>query len=51
MINEIGVLSIGREQAKLSFKVVTGRHARGAMILIANLPLAAGIRPSRAIPV
>jgi DNA replication protein DnaC len=37
IIDEIGYLPMGREQANLFFQVVTKRYERGAMILTSNL--------------
>jgi DNA replication protein DnaC len=37
IIDEIGYLPMGREQANLFFQVVTRRYERGAMILTSNL--------------
>jgi DNA replication protein DnaC len=37
IIDEIGYLPLGREQANLFFQVVTKRYERGAMILTSNL--------------
>ena len=37
VIDEIGYLPMGREQANLFFQVVTKRYERGAMILTSNL--------------
>jgi DNA replication protein DnaC len=37
IIDEIGYLPMRREQANLSFQVVTKRYERGAMILTSNL--------------
>jgi DNA replication protein DnaC len=36
-VDEIGYLSLGREQASLFFQVVAGRYERGSMILTSNL--------------
>ena len=37
IIDEIGYLPMGREQANLFFQVVAKRYARGAMVLTSNL--------------
>ena len=37
IIDEIGYLPMGREQANLFFQVVSKRYERGAMILTSNL--------------
>ena len=37
IIDEIGYLPMGREQANLFFQVVTRRYERGAMVLTSNL--------------
>ena len=37
VIDEIGYLPMGREQANLFFQVVTRRYERGAMVLTSNL--------------
>lgn len=37
IVDEIGYLPMGREQANLFFQVVTKRYERGAMILTSNL--------------
>jgi len=38
VVDEVGYLPFGREQAKLLFNVVARRYERGAMVLTSNLP-------------
>jgi DNA replication protein DnaC len=46
IVDEIGYLPMGREQANLFFQVVAKRYERGAMVLTSNLTF--GSWPSRA---
>jgi DNA replication protein DnaC len=48
IIDEIGYLPLGREQANLFFQVVAKRYEKGATILTSNLTFGRGIRPSPA---
>jgi DNA replication protein DnaC len=50
MIDEIGYLPFGREQANLFFQVIARRYEKGSLILTSNLASAAGMRPSPATP-
>lgn len=40
VVNEIGYLPFGREEANLFFQVVAKRYERGAIVLTSNLPFA-----------
>ena len=48
IVDEIGYLPLGREQANLFFQVVAKRYERGSMILTSNLTFGSWIRPSPA---
>lgn len=39
IIDEIGYLPFGREEANLFFNVITKRYEHGSIILTSNLPL------------
>jgi len=40
VVDEIGYLPFGRDEANLFFNVVAKRHERGSMVLTSNLPIA-----------
>jgi DNA replication protein DnaC len=48
IIDEIGYLPFGREQANLFFQVIARRYEKGSLILTSNLASAAGMKPLQA---
>ena len=40
MVDELGYLPFGRDEANLFFNVVAKRYERGSMVLTSNLPFA-----------
>ncbi len=46
VIDEIGYLPFGRDEANLFFNVVARRYERGSMILTSNLPFTQWAGPS-----
>jgi DNA replication protein DnaC len=44
VVDEIGYLPFGREEASLFFNVVAKRYERGSMVLTSNLPFAVTLR-------
>lgn len=46
VIDEIGYLPFGRDEANLFFNVVARRYERGSMILTSNLPFTQWADPS-----
>jgi DNA replication protein DnaC len=38
VVDEIGYLPFGRDEANLFFSVIAKRHERGSMVLTSNLP-------------